>query len=169
MSKKQITRIRKFLRSDATPLSTEAIEEIRNAQKNIPNAERIMCKRHRIGASRYKNIINNQIPLEPTDEWCKIINSVCIEPSSHPVAPLPFLEVKQVSEVEQVISEWQASGEQEEKNISARSEGASAPALLKRPERTEEPAETASEMSTTFSDTSSVSSDKIIPSKSCFT
>jgi hypothetical protein len=84
MSKKETTRVRKFLRSDATPLTTEAIEEIRNASKNIPNAERIMCKRHRIGASRYEDIINNRIPLEPTDEWRRIINSVCIEPSPRP-------------------------------------------------------------------------------------
>ena len=38
MSKKLSTRTRKFLRSDATRLSPEAIEEIRNAQNNIPNA-----------------------------------------------------------------------------------------------------------------------------------
>ena len=101
MSKKQITRVRKFLRSDATPLTSEAIDEIKSASKNIPNAERIMCKKHRIGASRYKDIINNRIPLEPTNEWRKIINSVCIEPSLRPVIPLPSLEVKQMNEVEQ--------------------------------------------------------------------
>ncbi|CAB4435831.1 unnamed protein product [Rhizophagus irregularis] len=81
MIEKQTTRVRKFLRSDATPLSTEAIDEIRNASKNIPNAERVMCKKHRIGASRYKNIINNRIPPEPTEEWRNIINSVRILPS----------------------------------------------------------------------------------------
>ena len=101
MSKKQITRVRKFLRLDATPLTSEAIDEIKSASKNIPNAERIMCKKHRIGASRYKDIINNRIPLEPTNEWRKIINSVCIEPSSRSVTPFPSLEVEQVNGVEQ--------------------------------------------------------------------
>ena len=102
MSKKQITRVRKFLRSDATPLTSEAIDEIKSASKNISNAERIMCKKHRIGASRYKDIINNRIPLEPTNEWRKIINSVHIEPSSCPGTPLPSLEVEQA---EQVVNE----------------------------------------------------------------
>src|SRR5215213_2236264 len=104
MSKKQITRIRKFLRSDATPLTSEAIDEIKSASKNIPNAERIMCKKHRIGASRYKDIINNRILLEPTNEWRKIINSVCIEPSLRPVK-----QVNEVEQAEQVVNEWQAS------------------------------------------------------------
>jgi len=38
MSKKQTARTRKFLRSDATRLSPESIEEIRNAQNNISDA-----------------------------------------------------------------------------------------------------------------------------------
>ena len=68
MSKKQTACARKFLRSDARLLSSEAIEEIRNAPKNIPNAQSIMCKRHRIGAETYKKIINNQRPSIPTEE-----------------------------------------------------------------------------------------------------
>ncbi|RIA83666.1 hypothetical protein C1645_833453 [Glomus cerebriforme] len=59
MSKKQTTHTHKFLRSDARCLSPEAIEEIRNAQNNIPDAQRIMLP-------------------EPTEEWCRIIESVSI-------------------------------------------------------------------------------------------
>ena len=160
MSKKQITRIRKFLRSDVTPLTSEAIDEIKSASKNIPNAERIMCKKHRIGTSRYKDIINNRIPLEPTNEWRKIINSVCIELSLYPVTPLPSLEVEQVNEVKQakqVVNEWQAcSGQEAALPLVLSAKGAPSGA---------EEAETASEASTTFSDVSSVSSYKIIPLK----
>ncbi|CAG8777885.1 4951_t:CDS:2, partial [Ambispora leptoticha] len=61
--------------SDATRLSPEAIEEIRNAQNNIPNARRIMCKKHHIGAATYQKIIDNQRPPEPTEEWCRILES----------------------------------------------------------------------------------------------
>src|SRR5436305_13735668 len=78
MSKKQKTRIRKFLRADARRLSPEAIEEIRNAQNNIPDAQRIMCKKHRIGSTTYQKIIDNQRPPEPTEEWCRIIESVSV-------------------------------------------------------------------------------------------
>ncbi|KAF0348026.1 hypothetical protein F8M41_015635 [Gigaspora margarita] len=74
MSKKLLTR--KFLRSDATRLSPEAIEEIRNAQNNIPDARRIMCKKHHIGATTYQKIIDNQRPPEPTEEWRRILESV---------------------------------------------------------------------------------------------
>ncbi|CAJ0759342.1 12063_t:CDS:2, partial [Entrophospora sp. SA101] len=72
MEKKQTyqpTRVRKFLRPDATPLSPEDIEEIKNAPSNIPNAGRVMCKKYRIGMTRYRDIINNRIPREPTEEW----------------------------------------------------------------------------------------------------
>ena len=78
MSKKQTARTRKFLRADARRLSSEAIEEIRNAQNNIPDARRIMCKKHRIGSTTYQKIIDNQRPPEPTEEWRKIIESVSI-------------------------------------------------------------------------------------------
>src|SRR5581483_12164536 len=78
MSKKQTTYTRKFLRSDARRLSPEAIEEIRNAQNNIPDARRIMCKKHRIGSTKYQKIIDNKRPPEPTEEWRKIIESVSI-------------------------------------------------------------------------------------------
>ena len=78
MSKKQTTNTRKFLRSDARRLSPEAIEEIRNAQNNIPDARRIMCKKHRIGSTTYQKIIDNQRPPEPTEEWRRIIESVSI-------------------------------------------------------------------------------------------
>jgi hypothetical protein len=78
MSKKQTTHTRKFLRSDARRLSPEAIEEIRNAQNNIPDAWRIMCKKHRIGSTTYQKIIDNQRPPEPTEEWRRIIESVSI-------------------------------------------------------------------------------------------
>ena len=53
MSKKQTTHTRKFLRSDARRLLPEAIEEIRNAQNNIPDAQCIICKKHRIGSTTY--------------------------------------------------------------------------------------------------------------------
>ncbi|UZO28367.1 uncharacterized protein OCT59_021893 [Rhizophagus irregularis] len=66
MSKKQTTHTRKFLRSDARRLSSEAIEEIRNAQNNIPDARCIMCKKHRIGSTTYQKIIDNKRPPEPT-------------------------------------------------------------------------------------------------------
>src|SRR5256885_6752132 len=78
MSKKQTTHTRKFLRSDARRLSPEAIEEIRNAQNNIPDAQRIMCKKHHIGSTTYQKIIDNQRPPEPTEEWRRIIESVSI-------------------------------------------------------------------------------------------
>src|SRR5215469_1865997 len=76
MSKKQTTNTCKFLRSDARCLSPEAIEEIRNAQNNIPDAQRIMCKKHRIGSTTYQKIIDNQRPPEPTEKWCRIIESI---------------------------------------------------------------------------------------------
>src|SRR6266542_6169859 len=78
MSKKQTTHTRKFLRSDARRLSPEAIEEIRNAQNNIPDAQRIMFKKHRIGSTTYQKIIDNQRSPEPTEEWRRIIESVSI-------------------------------------------------------------------------------------------
>jgi hypothetical protein len=78
MSKKQTAHTRKFLRSDARRLSPEAIEEIRNAQNNIPDARRIMCKKHRIGSTTYQKIIDNKRPPEPTEEWRRIIESVSI-------------------------------------------------------------------------------------------
>ncbi|RIA81721.1 hypothetical protein C1645_836535 [Glomus cerebriforme] len=69
MSKKQTTHTRKFLRSDARCLSPEAIEEIRNAQNNILDAQRIMCKKHYIRSTTYQKIIDNQRPPEPTEKW----------------------------------------------------------------------------------------------------
>src|ERR1051325_1892895 len=78
MSKKQTARIRKFLRADARRLSPEVIEEIRNAQNNISDARRIMCKKHRIGSTTYQKIIDNQRPPEPTEEWRRIIESVSV-------------------------------------------------------------------------------------------
>jgi hypothetical protein len=78
MSKKQTAHTRKFLRSNATRLSPEAIEEIKNAQNNIPDARRIMCKKHHIGSTTYQKIIDNQRPPEPTEKWRKIIESVSI-------------------------------------------------------------------------------------------
>src|SRR3954451_2306033 len=78
MSKKQTTHTRKFFRADARRLSPEAIEEIRNAQNNIPDARRIMCKKYRIGSTTYQKIIDNQRPPEPTEEWRKIIESVSV-------------------------------------------------------------------------------------------
>ena len=167
MSKKQITYVHKFLRSNVIPLTSKAIDKIKSTSKNISNAKHIMCKKHYIGILRYKDIINNWILLELTNKWCKIINSVCIELLSHPVTPLPFLEVEQVNEVKQakqMVNGWQASNGQEEKNISVCS---ALPLVLSAkgaPSGAGE-AETASEVSTTFSDTSSVSSDKTIPSK----
>ncbi|CAG8853428.1 13377_t:CDS:1, partial [Gigaspora margarita] len=64
--------------SDATRLSPEAIEEIRNVQNNIPNAQRIMCQKHYIGATTYQKIIDNQRPSEPTEEWRRILDSVSV-------------------------------------------------------------------------------------------
>ncbi|CAG8453331.1 5869_t:CDS:1 [Paraglomus brasilianum] len=65
--------VRKFLRPDATPLTPEAIEEIRNAPENIPNACRVMCKKYHIGTKRYNDIIKNRMPSEPTEGWRRII------------------------------------------------------------------------------------------------
>ncbi|GES83087.1 hypothetical protein GLOIN_2v1779910 [Rhizophagus clarus] len=79
MSKKQTARTCKFLRADARRLSPEAIEEIRNAQNNIPDARRIMCKKHRIGSTTYQKIIDNQRPPEPTEEWQdRITHTECL-------------------------------------------------------------------------------------------
>ena len=78
MSKKQTTHTRKFFRSDARRLLPEVIEEIRNAQNNIPDARRIMCKKHHIGSTTYQKIIDNKRPPEPTEEWRRIIESVSI-------------------------------------------------------------------------------------------
>ncbi|CAJ0756922.1 11922_t:CDS:2, partial [Entrophospora sp. SA101] len=61
---------------NATPLSPEDIEEIKNAPSNIPNAGRVMCKKYRIGMTRYRDIINNRIPREPTEEWLHIVELV---------------------------------------------------------------------------------------------
>src|SRR6266542_5545975 len=78
MSKKQITYICKFLRLDARRLTSEAIKEIRNAQNNIPDAQRIMCKKYRIESTTYQKIIDNQRPPEPTEEWRRILESISI-------------------------------------------------------------------------------------------
>ncbi|KAF0428443.1 hypothetical protein F8M41_005854 [Gigaspora margarita] len=37
-----------------------------------------MCKKHHIGAATYQKIIDNQRPPEPTEEWCRILESVSI-------------------------------------------------------------------------------------------
>ena len=66
---------KRFLRSDATPLTIEAIEEIRNASRNISNASRIMCKKYQISMKRYKNIVNNQMPSESTEKQKFIASS----------------------------------------------------------------------------------------------
>ncbi len=66
---------KRFLRSDATPLIIEAIEEIKNTLRNISNASRIMCKKYQIGMKRYKDIVNNQMPPEPIEKW-KFIASI---------------------------------------------------------------------------------------------
>ena len=59
-------------------MSSKAIEEIRNAQNNIPDAWRIMCKKHHIGSTTYQKIIDNKRPPESTEEWRRIIESVSI-------------------------------------------------------------------------------------------
>jgi hypothetical protein len=105
MSKKQTTHTRKFLRADARRLSPEAIEEIRNAQNNIPDARRIMCKKHRIGSTTYQKIIDNKRPPEPTEEWCKILDSVNI--SSQTLEDNQ--ESSQSEDVEQVSLELQCN------------------------------------------------------------
>jgi hypothetical protein len=79
------------------------------------------------------------------------------------VSPLPSLEVEQVNEVEQaeqVVNGWQASNEQEEKNISVCSALPLVFSAKGAPSEAGE-VETASEVLTTFSDTLNVSSDKI--------
>ncbi|RGB35110.1 hypothetical protein C1646_742442 [Rhizophagus diaphanus] len=78
MSKKQTACTCKFLRADARRLSSEAIEGIRNAQNNISDARRIMCKKYRIGSTTYQKIIDNQRSPEPTEKWRRIIESVSI-------------------------------------------------------------------------------------------
>ncbi len=57
---------------------SEAIEEIRNAQNNISDAQYIMYKKYHIGSTTYQKIIDNQRPPEPTEEWHRIIESVSI-------------------------------------------------------------------------------------------
>ena len=37
-----------------------------------------MCKKHHIGSTTYQKIIDNKRPPEPTEEWCRIIESVSI-------------------------------------------------------------------------------------------
>jgi len=59
-------------------LLSEAIEEIRNAQNNISDAQYIMYKKYHIGSTTYQKIIDNQRPPEPTEEWHRIIESVSI-------------------------------------------------------------------------------------------
>ncbi|RIA82089.1 hypothetical protein C1645_835904 [Glomus cerebriforme] len=66
MSKKQTTHTRKFLRSDARHLSSEAIEEIRNAQNNIPDAQHIMCKKYQSVSISDQISENNQENLHDT-------------------------------------------------------------------------------------------------------
>src|SRR6266540_7389770 len=78
MNKKQTTHTHKFLRSDIRCLSPEAIEEIRNTQNNISDAQRIIYKKYRIGSITYQKIIDNQRSPEPTEEWYKIIESISI-------------------------------------------------------------------------------------------
>ncbi|CAG8775246.1 20670_t:CDS:1, partial [Dentiscutata erythropus] len=45
---------------------------------NIPNARRVMCKKHHIGTTIYQKIIDNQRSFELTKEWYKILESVSI-------------------------------------------------------------------------------------------
>ncbi len=78
MSKKQTIHIRKFLRSNVRRLSPEVIEEIRNIQNNISNAQHIIYKKHHIGSTTYQKIIDNQRPSELIEEWHRIIESVNI-------------------------------------------------------------------------------------------
>ncbi|KAF0395880.1 hypothetical protein F8M41_010193 [Gigaspora margarita] len=78
MSKKLSTHTHKFLRSDATYLLPEAIEEIRNAQNNNPNTQYIIYQKHHIEATTYQKIIDNQRPPELTEEWHRILDSVSI-------------------------------------------------------------------------------------------
>ena len=63
---------------DISAKANKAIEEIRNAQNNIPDARRIMCKKYHIGSTTYQKIIDNRRPPEPTEEWHRIIESVII-------------------------------------------------------------------------------------------
>ena len=77
------------------------------------------------------------------------------------MTPLPSLEVEQA---EQVVNGWQASSGREEKNISVCSALPLVLSVKGAPSGAGE-AETALEVSTTFSDASSVSSDKTILSK----
>jgi hypothetical protein len=89
-------------------LSTEAIEEIRNAQNNIPDARRIMCKKHRIGSTTYQKIIDNKRPPEPTEEWRKIIESVSIsdqisennQESSHDASSSTIIQEDRITHTE---------------------------------------------------------------------
>jgi hypothetical protein len=59
-------------------LLPEVIEEIRNAQNIIPDAQHIMCKKYHIESTIYQKIIDNQKPSELTEKWYRIIKSVSI-------------------------------------------------------------------------------------------
>ncbi|CAG8825001.1 19170_t:CDS:2 [Gigaspora margarita] len=37
-----------------------------------------MYKKYHIGATTYQKIIDNQRPSEPTEEWCRILDSVSV-------------------------------------------------------------------------------------------
>ncbi|RHZ62077.1 hypothetical protein Glove_344g9 [Diversispora epigaea] len=56
------SRSRKFLNSNATPLTSEAIQEIIKAHiEQIPYRKCIMCKKFKIGSKRYDDIIAGRI------------------------------------------------------------------------------------------------------------
>ena len=76
-------RVRAYLNSNATPLTPEAIEKIRDAHaREIPYRKRDMCRDYRIGSERYDDIVNGRIyPQPPKIEITSINSSILAMPA----------------------------------------------------------------------------------------
>ncbi|CAG8837136.1 4164_t:CDS:2, partial [Cetraspora pellucida] len=74
------SRVRQYLNPTATPLTSEAIEKIRDAHaKQIPNRKHIMCDIYNIGSERYDDIVNSRIyPQLPEIEITSMNSSISI-------------------------------------------------------------------------------------------
>ncbi|GBB85782.1 hypothetical protein RclHR1_12220005 [Rhizophagus clarus] len=67
-----------------------------------------MCKKHRIGSTTYQKIIDNKRPPEPTEEWCRIIESVSIsdqisennQESSHDTSSSTIIQEDRITHTE---------------------------------------------------------------------
>ncbi|CAJ0648916.1 21883_t:CDS:1 [Entrophospora sp. SA101] len=60
------SRVRTYLNSNATKLSPEDIQKIRDVEaKKIPNRKRKICRDYKIGSDRYDDIVNGRIYPHP--------------------------------------------------------------------------------------------------------